>query len=419
MKPRCDTAGLGDFFERCKASYFRVFIMNILFLSRWFPFPPNNGSKIRIHNLLRGLSKHHEVTLLSFYDPTEMSQADIKPYPFCYQMQVVPWKPFDQDSYKARLGFFSITPRSLLDTHSPEMELLIRQAIAGRTFDIVIASQLTMASYYPAFAGTPAIFEEVELGIYVDQRRKYGNWLQRLRLQLTWLKLQWYFSRLLRSFSMCTVVSEQERRIFTDAFPASSHKVQVFPNSLNVNEYEEIKPTAEPHQLIFSGSFRYYPNYMAMQWFIENVFPLILEKEPQTQLIITGDTENLPLPNLKNVTLAGYVDDIKSLIAASQVSIIPLWSGGGTRLKILEAMALGTPVVSTSKGAEGLHVTHGENILIADDPRCFAEGVLELLRDDTLRGRLSSNARQLVRDQYNWATRLPEFLSMAEKVAVQ
>lgn len=393
--------------------------MKILFLSRWFPLPADNGSKIRIHNLLKGLSQSHEVTLLSFYDPKELVLEDIKPYPFCSQMQVVPWKPFDEKSNKARLGFLSAMPRSLLDTHSPQMASLIRKAVSTQTFDVVIASQLTMASYYLAFRGLPAIFEEVELGLYTDPSLYQGNWIRSLRRKLTWLKLNRYFLQLLESFDMCTVVSEQERLIFADAFPSHLHKLTILQNSLNMDEYKAISQTPEPCQIIFAGSFRYSPNYYAMQWFLERVYPLILEKKPQTQLIITGDSANLPLPDHKNVSLAGYVKDIKPLIAASRLSITPLWSGGGTRLKILESMALGTPVVSTSKGAEGLGVKHQENILIADEPDRFAHAVIDLLCDDELRNRLSSNARQLVQDQYNWTTRLPGFLKMVEKVAVR
>jgi polysaccharide biosynthesis protein PslH len=393
--------------------------MKILFLSRWFPFPADNGSKIRIYNLICGLSRYHEVTLLSFYDPQEISPEKAGPYPSGLQVQVVPWKPYDERSHKAKLGFLSLIPRSLLDTYSPEMDSLIRQAVSSQNYDLIIASQLTMASYYPAFRGVPAIFEEIELGLYVDRSLEQGNWRQVLRHRMTWWKLKMYARLLLDSFAMSTVVSEREFHIFAAAFPTHRNRVQLLQNCLNMDEYQGISPSVNPHQIVFAGSFRYYPNYEAVRWFIEKVFPLILEKIPQAHLIITGDTANLPLPEMRNVNLAGYVQDIKTLIAASRLSITPLWTGGGTRLKILEAMALGTPVVSTSKGAEGLIIEHEENILIADEPHYFAESVLRLLCDDELRNRLSSNARRLVNDQYNWTTRMPEFLNMVEKVAVQ
>lgn len=389
--------------------------MKILFLSRWFPFPVDNGSKIRIHNLLRGLSQVHDVTLLSFYDPNEVSLSDVSQYPFCSQVQVVPWKPFDAKSRKAKAGLFRSTPRSLLDTYSLEMESLIRQALASEKYDLVIASQLTMASYAPIFEGMPAIFEEVELGLYLQQVYSRSNWIWRLRLGLTWFKLQKYFHHLLDSFVACTVVSEQERQIFVEHFPQHSHKVVVFPNGLNVEEYEGLPHAAGQYQLVFTGSFRYTPNYHAMKWFLQEVYPLVLRCIPNVHLVITGDSAGLPLPPAGNVTLAGYVNDIKSLIASCRVSIAPLWSGGGTRLKILEAMALGTPVVSTSKGAEGLTIQHGENIMIADKPEIFAEHIVQLLINDELWNRLTTGGRQLVKDRYNWPTVMPDFLGLVEK----
>lgn len=360
----------------------------------------------------------HDVTLLSFYEPTEVSLEQAKAYPFCSTVAVVPWKPFNARSRKANFGVFSTTPRSLLDTYSPQMEFLIRQALSGEKFDVIIASQLTMASYYPVFGDVPAIFEEIELGLYVEEASQ-RNWIRRFRRDLTWFKLRKYFARLLQAFRVCTVVSEQECGIFTQYFPAHRDKLEIFSNGLNVEEYEMVSKTPGESQLIFTGSFRYRPNYYAMQWFLREVYPLILEQAPDVRLVITGDSADLPLPVAQNVTLAGYVADIKSLIASCTVSLAPLWTGGGTRLKILEAMALGTPVIATSKGAEGLGVRNGEHILIADDPQCFAQHVLQLLNDEELRQRLTCNARQLVLDRYNWPKMMPAFLGFVEKAVAR
>lgn len=155
-----------------------------------------------------------------------------------------------------------------------------------------------------------------------------------------------------------------------------------------------------------------------MVWFLEKVYPLILKNVSDTQLLITGDHAGLPLPNTTNVHLTGHVEDIKSLIASCDVSIVPIWSGGGTRLKILEAMALETPVVSTSKGAEGLLAVDGNSILIADEAERFASQVIRLLQDRQFSQQLASNALQLVKERYDWAQVMPGFLQMLEKVTV-
>ncbi|MEO8357321.1 MAG: glycosyltransferase family 4 protein [Chloroflexota bacterium] len=391
--------------------------MNILFLSRWFPFPPDNGSKIRVYHLLKGLSQLHEVTLLSFCESPLPSPDDLKQYSGFSEIQVVPWKPFNHQSVRAGHGFLNSSPRSLIDTYSPQMEFLIRSALVKRKFHVVIASQLSMASYYRAFQGIPALFDEIELGLFYDQAFQDANLIKRLRSKLTWFKLQRYISRILDSFAVGTVVSEPERKIFMDSFSRHQQKIQVLPNCIDMKDYQNITVIPKPCHLIFSGSFRYRPNYHAMQWFIRDVYPLILERVPHAQLIITGDHAGLPLPSMKNVTLAGYVNDIKSLVASCDVSIAPLWSGGGTRLKILEAMALGTPVVATSKGAEGLLIQNGEHILIADEPQLFAEQVIRILQDGDLGRSLSSNALYLAGEHYDWSTVLPKFFGLIDQVA--
>jgi len=237
---------------------------------------------------------------------------------------------------------------------------------------------------------------------------------KRLRHAFTWFKLRIYLSRLLDSFQACTVVSEQERRLLVRSFSIRHNIVEVIPNCMQVSEYENHPSAPVQNQLIFSGSFRYHANYEAMLWFVRDVYPIILEQVPDAHLVITGDHADLPLPPTPNITLAGYVDDIKSLIASSWVSIAPLLSGGGTRLKILEAMAMGVPVVSTSKGAEGLDSISGEHLLVADSPGAFAHEVVKILMNRHLRNQLSVNGSFLVKEKYNWETVIPRFLQLVE-----
>jgi glycosyltransferase involved in cell wall biosynthesis len=154
-----------------------------------------------------------------------------------------------------------------------------------------------------------------------------------------------------------------------------------------------------------------------MTWFLQEVYPRIRAQAPDVSLTITGDHAGLPLPPADHVTLTGFVDDVRPLIAAAWVSLVPLRVGGGTRLKILEAMALGTPVVATSKGAEGLDAQHGEHLLIANGPEAFAESVIRLLQEPGLRRRMADNAYQLVQEKYDMAALMPRFLDLVERVA--
>lgn len=385
--------------------------MKILFLSRWFPYPMNNGSKIRIYNLLRGLSQHHDVTLISFADQPGVSSEVPEVREICSKVIVVPWKEFDPTTIRARLAILNLKPRSIVDTFSPEMAQAITKTLNEQTYDLIIASQLQMAAYYSYFQGVPAIFEEFEIGLFHDRAfSPDGN--MGLRQALTWFKLRTYLSQLLNAFQACTVVSEQERQLLLRNFQGFKKKVMVIPNCLTMQEYEGVTAEKNRNTLIFSGPFKYQANYEAMLWFVGEVFSLVLEQVPDARLIITGDHANLPLPSNQNITLAGYIDDIKPLIASCSVSIAPLLSGGGTRLKILEAMVLGTAVVATSKGAEGLSVIGDEHLLLADTPADFAESVIRLLNNENLRLQLASKANQYVLEKYNWGRAMSDYLRL-------
>jgi len=182
--------------------------MKILFLSRWFPYPTNNGSKLRIYNLLRGLAKHHDVTLLSFADQPDVSPDAPEVRSLCSDVYVVPWREFDPNSARARFGFLNLAPRSIVDTFSPEMAQKITQLVNVHKYDLVVASQLSMAAYRPYYKNIPAVFEEVEIGLIHGEAHHSLDLKKRLRRAFTWFKLRMYLSRLLASFQACTVVSE-------------------------------------------------------------------------------------------------------------------------------------------------------------------------------------------------------------------
>ncbi len=390
--------------------------MKILFLSRWFPYPPNNGSKIRVFNLLEGLSQIHSVTLISFFNPKESASGREDDGLRLQDLCLVPYHEFEPRSRRALLGFFSSTPRSIIDTHSTEMEELIRREIKGTRYDLVIASGIEMASYHRCFRGVPALFEEAELGAYwQDWTRTSSPWTG-MRRRLTWAKHREFMSRVLRNFRMCTVVSEVERNLLARVASAFD-SVHVIPNSIDLKSYEQVDAIRAAGSMIFTGSLRYFPNHHAMIWFLGEIFPRIRSKIHDARLTITGDEADQPLPSACNVTLTGHVNDVRPLVASASVSLAPIRIGGGTRLKILESMALCTPVVATSKGAEGLEVQHDRHLLIADTPNDFADAVIRLLREPELGRRLAENAFRLLEDRYDWRVVMPRFINLVDQAA--
>lgn len=389
--------------------------MNILFVSRWFPVPQDNGSRLRIYHLLQGLASRHAVYLLSFADEVASARVDALGK-ICRDVQLVQWKEYEPNSLKSLMGYFRSEPRSLVDTYSTDMETEIIHALDSWSIDMVILSQWQMTAYRHLIRGIPILVEEVEVGVLHSLAQNASSIIGKLRAKLTWHKHQSYLRRVLGAGQPCTVVSEPERALLGRIVPRAA--IHVVPNAVSVDTIAKAHVVSQPNRLIFTGSFRYCPNHEAMVWFIEQVLPLIQEKIPGVTLTITGDASGLTLPDNPGVIQTGFVEDVHRLISGSTVSVVPLLVGGGTRLKILEAMALHIPVVSTSKGAEGLAVTAGEHLLIADTPQAFANQTVALLADAALRRNLADAACALVREKYDWQAVLPPFLALVEQVGI-
>ena len=390
--------------------------MRLLHLSPWFPFPPGNGSELRISALLRGLAAHHSVTLISFQRRPVADEAIHKAREILAGVQLVPWREFDPGSRRSRAGLLSSRPRSVVDTYSEDMEACIRQTMTAGHFEAVIVSELVMAAYWPAFEGLPALLEDIELAIYSDQVETAASFADRARRHLMWRKQSAYVRRLLPHFRGGTVVSPREQELLARIAP-NYKPVRIVPNGIDFAEYSRVAPNREAATLIFTGAFTYQANYEAMIWFLEHVYPLVRRAAPAVRLIITGDHAGKPLPPAENVILTGFIDDIKTAIAGATICVVPILQGGGTRLKILEAMALGTPVISTTKGAEGLDAVHGQHLLLADTPDDFAAAILGLLSDAAARENIAKNACRFVQQRYDWANIIPEFLALVETVA--
>lgn len=378
--------------------------MRILFLSRWFPFPADNGSKIRIYNLLKSLSSEHEVALLSFAEDPSSSAAIQALQTLCARVETVVYRGFQAHSVRARLGFLSPMPRSLIDTFSAEMAEKARRMACEWKPDCIIASQIDMIPYAALLKDTPKVAEEIELTIPYEAYARASDPIVRMRRGLTWWKLSAYLRRTLSTFHLCTVVSSQEQKLARKVVPPAV-PVAVIPNGVDVQSLQSVRSDPQPDVLIYSGALSYSANFDAMYFFLSEMFPQIVARAPRTKLLITGSTKNVPLerlPNRENVVFTGYVEDIRAVIGASWVSIAPLRLGGGTRLKVIESLALGVPVVATSKGVEGLELKRNEEVLVADTPQEFVEATLALLTNPDLRARLSLAGRRAA-SRYDWS----------------
>lgn len=394
--------------------------MKILFLSRWYPFPPDNGSKLRIFHLLRELAQVHTVDLVSFTsEPLDPQRTDAMYY-LCRHVWTAAYSPFTSGGLAGLAGFFSSRPRSVIATYSTELDLLAQTAANNEAYDIVIASQVDMAPYAVKLNAPVRLLEEIELTTIWEQYALQRNPFKRLRALLTWGKTKRYMRQLLKCYDACTVVSEEERQRIRQIAPKMK-KVVVLPNGVDMEHMQADFGEPEADTLIYTGALTYQANFDAMQYFLSEIFPRIQAGRKGVRLFITGRTDGVRLDQLPEndaVTFTGYLKDIRPRVASSWVNVVPLRMGGGTRLKILESLALGTPVVSTSKGAEGLHLRAGEDYLRADSPAAFADAVLRILKDKQMRDSLAASGRKKVAAMYDWKTIGGQLKTLVDAIAV-
>ena len=381
--------------------------MRLLVVSEWFPYPPVAGAKIRAYNLVRQLSRLADIDLVAQVNTLSSAQVatgteHLKQ--FCNSVESVPAIPYSYSLGKALRTL--VDPVPAVARHKRNLPL--EQVLSARLstgYDAVVA---TISGFPNAtlltlvkMGARPLIADSLELGVM--RPRPSTAPIRRLRNEFTWWRLRRFTRRLLKDIDIVTVTSEAERKLFAGLAQLPDHCV-VIPNVLDLSEYEGDYGPRDFESLLYAGSFGYVANYEAMLWFAREVFPLI-EGRNGLKVRVTGNTAGRDLAPLRNscpqIEFTGFVDDIRPFFARSGICIVPILSGGSTRLKIVEAMAWRTPVVSTSIGAEGLELGHEHDILLADTPYHFAASIERLVHDRALWQRLSVAGRALVAEKYS------------------
>ena len=400
--------------------------MKILVLSTWFPYPLIQGSKLRAYYLIRGLSQEHEVYLLSMQD-APVREADLAEMQrFCRHVEVVPAHPFDAPRWKKRLSLFSLQPSAAAAAYAPEMAAAVHRAAQKFQPDAVFALTFVTAPY-ALQTQIPLRIVDMDnlLALMLKETWQRAAGPQRWRAYLAYWKFARYARRLYSQFDYALVCSEEDFVRAHAYIPMPAGHIRAIANGVESSPVLPAPNQKQPDSLIFNGAVTYAPNLDAVQYFAAQILPLIRAQNEQVQLTITGrktgvNPDHLP-PASDHLRYSGFVEDIRALVAQSQICVVPLRQGAGTRLKILEAMAVGTPVVTTSKGAEGLSAIPGQHLLIGDTPQEFARHTLALLADEKLRERIRQSAHQFVREKYNWPAIQAQFnqlIQSAEKERV-
>lgn len=377
--------------------------MRILQICPRVPFPLHDGGAIGIFNLTKHLAiRGHQIKMLALGNDEFAPAAGLREY--C-DLSIVPHDTANR-WLAAMLNVLSRTPYNISKYRTEKMYVRLNEIVDASAFDVIHVDHLHMARYGILLKeryGLPIVLRQHNMETAImerfarDQKNAALRWYAHLQSQ----KLRRYEPRLCEQFDCCVMITREDEnrlqtmtsRAHTTVIPAG---VDLPPVISNVSE--------EPGHILFLASLDWPPNVDGFLWFHENVLPLIRREEPAVRASIIGKGRSPRLQKLVSpgVRFVGFVEEIAPYLRAAQVCIVPLFAGGGMRIKILEMFAHRKAVVSTSVGSEGIETANGRELMIADDPQNFAQAVLAVLRDSALRRALGDNARALVEQKYAW-----------------
>ncbi|KUO43067.1 MAG: hypothetical protein APU95_00825 [Hadesarchaea archaeon YNP_N21] len=396
-------------------------LRKIAVFTPYFPYPPNTGGKIRSYHLIKLLSSSFDVDL--YTTSHGLSQENANNLFDCFDIIVrgvvvfqiqKTWRWWDRLS-----RVLGPLPRSVDYFQDPQALLRAWILLNQESYDGLVADELCMTPYIELRLDLPRVIwrQKIDSVHYAEVSAARPWSIDKI---LDWIearKLRRYERRKIPIYQGCVTCSEADAEWVRRDAPHLP--VQVVPNGVDLDFFQPSGlPRATPPILLFVGTLYYYPNIDAVNYFFSEIYPRIRLARSDVRVQIVGLNPPVSiqrLGDLPGVEVIGGVPDVRPYYEQASVFIVPLRLGGGTRLKIVEAMAMGLPVVSTSVGAEGLSVHPGEDILIADDPQAFAEGVLRLLSDPALWHRIAAGGRRLAQ-AYDWRTVARPVIDLMEQV---
>jgi sugar transferase (PEP-CTERM/EpsH1 system associated) len=380
--------------------------MKLLWVKTDFLHPTTRGGQIRTLEMLRRLHRNHEVHYVAFNDPAQpeglarSSEYCAKAYPVAHR---VPAKTSPAFALQLIAGLFSHLPVAVGRYQSSAMRRQVETLAGQHAFDSIVCDFLFPAPNIPQLGSCVLFQHNVESMIW-KRYVEHAAGLKRLYFQLQAARMLAYEGEVCRSVRKVIAVSEGDAETMRRIYGVK--RADPIPTGVDLDYFVRPAPGPKMADLVFLGSMDWMPNIDGAVWFVREVLPLIRRQRPDCTLAIVGRRPSAEVSKLAEsdarITVTGTVPDVRPWLFGSLASIVPLRVGGGTRLKIYEAMAARVPVVSTAIGAEGLDVADGENIHLADSPLDFAARCLALLESESERERLASNAWNLVASSYSW-----------------
>lgn len=399
-----------------------------LVLAPQVPYPPHQGTTIRNYNILLRLARHTRADLLTFIEQGQPYPHETPLAACCHQI----WShPVPHRGARQRLWqmFSTWHPDMALRLYTPAMAQTVTEIARREHYDLLLVEGIEMAPYMfhflacvPTQARPRVVFDDHNAEYLLQKRaflvdiRMPRRWHAALYSLVQWQKLARYETRVCRLADHVVAVSEADREALRN-LPVST-PVTVIPNGVDLAYYQDFHQNGDaqagpmsPLSVVFTGKMDFRPNVDAVIWFLEHVWPRVRDAEPDAHFYIVGRSPHpriIARSTIPGVFVTGEVPDVRPYIGQARVYVAPLRVGGGTRLKLLEAMAMRRAVVSTSLGAEGYSVQDGEHLLIANTPQDFAGAVINLLRDEVLCQRLGQAAYKFVATRYDWDVIFPQ-----------
>ncbi len=390
--------------------------MKILLLTRFVPYPPDSGPKIKTYHLLRHLAAHHEVTLVTFVRNLQDEDCAAQLHDLCAAIHTVPlrrsaWSNFGAMACSCLSGRpFIIERETVSAMHGLVEKLVFTAAAAGVPFDLVHTDQLQMAQYAERLPLLRLLDIHSIVSATFDRLASQKPLLTRLFYRREVALLRRYEAAICTEFEAITVVSEKDRQALLGLL-AEPRELAVIPIGIDTEAVPIAQRELASRTVLSLTSMVMPSNLDGVLWFARAIYPLVRRAVPEAQLLVCGPFHDPEIAALDRhdatIEVTGYLADLQPVIMRAACIIVPQRSGSGLSVKLLEALARGIPVVSTTLGYEGIDLLPGHHLLVADTPSDFADAVSLLLREPELGLRLGEAGRQRVLERYDWRAVCP------------
>ncbi|MFN8637676.1 MAG: glycosyltransferase family 4 protein [Chloroflexota bacterium] len=397
--------------------------MKVLFLTPRVPYPLDAGTSFRNFRLLQSAAREHEVHLLSFAERSLAEAHREALQAVCRRVETQPAPPHPAYRRLART-LTAPLPDMAYRRWSPGFATILRQLLAEERYDVVQVEGIEMARYLPLCRGARRIFSEHNVE-YVLQRRAYEvdrTRLPRLPQALySWLqarKLARFEATACRLADVTLTVSQEDAAVLARLEPRGRY--HVVPNAIDPDAFPQREGWPARPTVLFTGTMEYRPNADAARWLLDAVMPAVWAKAPETRVLVVGRGPSADLvargQHDPRIAVTGPVESVDPYWSRATAYVLPMRGGGGTRFKVLEAMAAGLPIASTPMGMEGIAAVDGTHYLAGASAQGLAASIVRLLEDEPLRERLVGAASQLVREQYDWQVVAPRLLDVYRRL---